>query len=106
MSDFERKMQEVLRHSERELDPDTTQRLAQARAQALERANQRWTPRFFVPVTGMALASVLALVLVLSPSLQDPQQNQDDVLLSEGLDLYEDMEFYSWLASEENNLQG
>jgi len=62
-------------------------------------------PRFFVPLTGMALASVLALVLVLSPSLQNPQMNQDDVLLSEGLDLYEDMDFYYWLASEENNLQ-
>lgn len=102
MSDFERKMQEVLRRSERELDTDTTQRLAQARTQALDGASQRRAPRFFVPVTGMALASVLALVLVLSPA----QQNQDDVLLSEGLDLYEDMEFYSWLASEEDNLQG
>ncbi|HEB28771.1 MAG TPA: DUF3619 family protein [Porticoccus sp.] len=102
MSDFEKKMQEVLRRSERELDTDTTQRLAQARTQALDGASQRRAPRFFVPVTGMALASVLALVLVLSPT----QQNQDDVLLSEGLDLYEDMEFYSWLASEEDNLQG
>jgi uncharacterized protein DUF3619 len=106
MSDFEKKMQEVLRRSERELDTDTTQRLAQARTQALDGASQRRTPRFFVPVTGMALASVLALVLVLSPGVQSPQQNQDDVLLSEGLDLYEDMEFYSWLASKENNLQG
>ena len=106
MSDFEKKMQEVLRRSERELDTDTTQRLVQARTQALDGTSQRQTPRFFVPVTGMALASVLALVLVLSPNVQNPQQNQDDVLLSEGLDLYEDMEFYSWLASEENNLQG
>tara|TARA_R110000822_G_scaffold159476_8_gene299202 strand:- start:11484 stop:11804 length:321 start_codon:yes stop_codon:yes gene_type:complete len=105
MSDFEKTMQDVLRSSERELDADTTQRLAQARMQALDGASQRRMPRFFVPVTGMALASVLALVLVLSPSLQNPQMNQDDVLLSEGLDLYEDMDFYYWLASEENNLQ-
>jgi hypothetical protein len=106
MNDFEKKMQDVLRHSEREMDSDTIQRLAQARAQALDISSQRRTPRFFVPVTGMALASVLALVLVMSPNLQDSQQQQEDVLLSEGLDLYEDMEFYSWLASEENNLQG
>ena len=54
-----------------------------------------------MPVTGMALASVIALILVLSPNLQDNQtvpKGQDEILLSEGIDLYEDMDFY-YLAS-------
>lgn len=67
------------------------------------------TPRFFMFVTGTALASVIALILVLSPNLQDNQTvpaGQDKILLSEGIDLYEDMDFYYWLASEESHLNG
>lgn len=105
MNDFEKQMQKVLRSSERELDTETTQRLVQSRINALNAASKRRMPRFFVPATGMALASVLALVLVLSPSVQHYPSNQEEILLSEGLDLYEDMDFYYWLADEEN-LQG
>jgi hypothetical protein len=60
-----------------------------------------------MPMTGMALASIVALVLVLSPNLQNetnPIKNDNDILLSESIDLYEDMEFYSWLASNDSNL--
>ncbi len=105
MNDFEKQMQNVLRRSERELDTETAQHLAQARITALNAASKMRMPRFFVPATGMALASVLAVVLVLSPGVQDYPANQEETLLSEGLDLYEDMDFYYWLADEEN-LQG
>ena len=109
MKEFEIQMRDVLRRSERELDTDTTQHLAQARSHAMNAASKRKSPRFFMPVTGMALASVVALVLVLSPNLQDNQTtplSNDETLLSEGIDLYEDMDFYYWLASENNNLKG
>ena len=109
-NDFEKQMRDVLRSSERELDTNTTQRLAQARSEALKSVTtKRYAPRFFMPVTGMALASVVALVLVLSPNLQENQTsplNQEEILLSEGMDLYEDMDFYYWLAAEESNLKG
>ncbi len=108
--DFEHKMRDVLRSSERELDATTTQRLAEARSEALKSAATKWRmPRFLMPATGMALASVVALVLVLSPNLQNNQTsplNQEEILLSEGIDLYEDMDFYYWLAAEESNLKG
>ena len=108
--DFEHKMRDVLRSSERELDANTTQRLAEARSEALKSAATKWRmPRFLMPATGMALASVVALILVLSPNLQNNQTsplNQEEILLSEGIDLYEDMDFYYWLAAEESNLKG
>ena len=108
--DFEHKMRAVLRSSERELDANTTQRLAEARSEALKSAATKWRmPRFLMPATGMALASVVALILVLSPNLQNNQTSplkQEEILLSEGIDLYEDMDFYYWLAAEESNLKG
>ena len=109
MNDFERQMQHVLRRSEHDIDDDTARRLAEARGVALS-ANKQRIPRFFVPATGMALASVLALVLVLSPeaptSGEKSAASREEALLSEPVDLYEDMDFYYWLAREENNLQG
>jgi Tfp pilus assembly protein PilN len=107
MKEFETQMRDVLRRSERELDTDTVQHLAQARSHAMNAAASK--RRFFMPVTGMALASVVALVLVLSPNFQDNQTtplSNDEMLLSEGIDLYEDMDFYYWLASENNELKG
>ncbi|TNE75328.1 MAG: hypothetical protein EP334_10555 [Gammaproteobacteria bacterium] len=109
MNDFERQMQQVLRRSERDIDDNTARDLAAARQTALGARSKQRVPRFFVPATGMALASVLALVLVLSPDIQDqpnPSAGQEEVLLSESIDLYEDMDFYYWLAGEESNLQG
>ena len=102
MNNFESQMRDVLRSSERELDAETTERLAKARSTALSTATKWQIPRFFVPATSMALASVLALFLVLSPGINEPQLNQDEILLSEGVDLYEDMDFYYWLADEAN----
>jgi len=110
LSDAEKQMRDLLRSSERELDTDTLEQLANARSLALKSASTKGrAPRFFMPVTGMALASVIALILVLSPNLQDNQTvptGQDEILLSEGIDLYEDMDFYYWLASEESHLNG
>lgn len=109
MNDFERHMQGVLRRSERDIDDDTAQRLANARRHALNATRKQRVARFFVPATGMALASILALVLVMSPDLNDngkPQSKQEEALLSEPMDLYEDMDFYYWLAREDSNLKG
>ena len=109
MNDFERHMQQVLRRSERDIDDSTARDLAAARASALGARSKQRVARFFVPATGMALASILALVLVLSPDSPDnrnPSASPEEALFSESMDLYEDMDFYYWLAREENNLQG
>ncbi|WP_461515652.1 hypothetical protein [Porticoccus sp.] len=109
MNDFERHMQSVLRRSERDIDDDSAQRLANARRHALNATRKQRVARFFVPATSMALASILALALVLSPDMQDngkSQSKQEEALLSEPIDLYEDMDFYYWLAREDGNLKG
>lgn len=109
MNDFERHMQSALRRSERDIDDDTAQRLAKARRHALSATSKQRVPRFFVPATGMALASVLALVLVLSPDLLEDGKTlskQEEVQLNEPMDLYEDMDFYYWLSREDGNLKG
>lgn len=107
--DFERQMQAVLRSSEYDLDMETSQSLANARAEALKGLKKPLGRRFFMPMTGMALASIVAVVLVLSPNLKNEapsMQNSSEVMFSESIDLYEDMEFYSWLASNDSNLNG
>ncbi|TNF07756.1 MAG: hypothetical protein EP323_02690 [Gammaproteobacteria bacterium] len=109
MNDFERQMQQVLRRSERDIDDQSIQNLATARAAALGARDKQRVPRFFVPATGMALASILAVVLVVTPDLRESVNTngiQEEALLSESMDLYEDMDFYYWLAREDSNLQG
>ncbi len=109
MNDFERQMQQILRRSERDIDDQIIQKLASARETALGARNKQRVPRFFVPATGMALASILAVVLVMSPDLMETTNSnggQEEALLSESMDLYEDMDFYYWLAREDSNLQG
>lgn len=117
LHEFERQAQHVLRYSERQLSEATTRRLAEARSQAIKTATEpknhrRFIPetRYFMPAAGMAMASIIALVLLVSPSMNDQRHiihlSQDETLLSENIDLYEDMDFYSWLADNSNNLKG
>lgn len=109
MTKLEKQLQDTLRHSENALDSATARRLASARTAAFDAINQRRWPGFFVPVIGMAAASLLAVILVFAPATQNLQQHgspQEESLLSEEIDLYEDMEFYSWLASDTSNLKG
>ena len=103
MTDLEKQLQDTLRHSENELDSATAHRLVAARNMA-----RRW-PDFFIPVVSMAAISLVAVILVFSPLTQNLQQDsspQEEFMLSEEIDLYEDMEFYSWLASDTSNLKG
>jgi hypothetical protein len=57
----------------------------------------------------MAAISLVAVILVFLPPTQNLQQNsspEEEFMLSEEIDLYEDMEFYSWLASDTSHLKG
>ncbi|WP_339642691.1 hypothetical protein [uncultured Porticoccus sp.] len=109
MTDLEKQLQDTLRHSENGLDAATARRLVAARNTALNAVNQHKWPRVFIPVVSMAAISLVAVILVFSPPTQNLQQNsspQEELMLSEEIDLYEDMEFYSWLASDTSNLKG
>jgi hypothetical protein len=107
MTNLEKQLQDTLRHSENQLDPATARRLLSARLSALSAVNQSRWPGFFIPAVSMAATLVVAVILVFSPLSENLQQHsspQEEFLLSEEIDLYEDMEFYSWLASDTSNL--
>lgn len=99
MNDLEQCWREDLRTLEAHIDPQTARRLATARRAALERALQRRRPRWLVPVTGAALACGLTL-WILAPQLQLANPEPSGALSSaESLELYEHLDFYSWLAN-------
>jgi hypothetical protein len=86
----------------RELDADLAARLRQARYRALE-AKPR--PFFWlVPAGGLAAACVAVLAVALwwyQPSRPVPVQGVEDLEIlgsSENLELFDDLEFYGWLA--------
>jgi len=100
----------VLDGSVRDLDPATVGRLRAARRSALEPVPVR-VPRFgwahhrrFVWAGGLATvaATVLAAFLYLyQPVSQGPAPALEDLELitsSEGLEFYDDLDFYRWLA--------
>lgn len=92
-----------LDRSAEELSPEIMNRLRQARRQAIE-ARPRRVP-WLVWAGGLATAAVAILVMVLwwpaAPGLRHHEASLDDMELltaGESLDVYEDLEFYRWLA--------
>ena len=90
------------------LDEDLTQRLAEARRTALRQmpaAGGRKPRQWFVPA--MAMASVMALVIGVAVWRSAPLVPAagvdvlDIVASTDGLDLYEEIEFYQWLAEQQ-----
>ena len=103
---FEQSLQSDLRHSEQAIDAEHLQQLAGFRQQALENATlaPRRLRRFLWPSVGMALASIFLLVLALPLSPLGPTTANEYV--SDNLELYDDLEFYYWLADSEQDLRG
>ncbi len=109
-TEFEQGVQSDLRHSEQLVDADQLRQLAAFRQQALEAmlANvalprHRLRPLLW-PTAGMALASILLLVLALPFSPFKPTLLNES--LSDNRELYDDLEFYYWLAENEEDLRG
>ncbi|MCK9564373.1 MAG: DUF3619 family protein [Bacteroidales bacterium] len=91
MDKLEHNLRQQLRAAESQLDDNTARRLRQARSTALASSRRPLLSRLMVPALGMATASVVALVLVLSPG--EPGQ---DIL--DNASFYQDLDFYNWLA--------
>lgn len=100
MKHLEQCWREDLRTLEANIDPQTARRLAAARRTALERAStMKLGPRWLAPVTGAAIACGLTL-LILVPELRLANPEPPNALSSaESLELYEHLDFYSWLAN-------
>lgn len=97
---------EIKSHMDRsldEIDPAISSGIRAARYQALEQGQKRWIS-WGLPITGLASAAaviVIALGLFKSPdlSIRPDQLEIVEILTSkEQLDLYENLEFYAWLA--------
>lgn len=102
---FEQDLQSDLRHYEQTIDAEHITRLSNIRQHALSDASApHRLQRFFWPTTSMTLASLLVLVLVslFSPFTSMPMNEQ----VSDNYELYDDLEFYYWLADNEQNLRG
>jgi len=110
MNHFETELRDQLRRSEHDINPNTAGELSQIRSRALSHSSKDgyWWSQLTLPRT-VALASVLAFSVVLYPTLIDSQRSSvpgANFLSSEGDDLYENIDFYLWMANSENNLAG
>ena len=95
-----------------DLDGATRSRLRQIRHTALEKAGTgrpTWWQRFRMPAAALVTASLIAAFSFLqmrkSDELQTVKTIEDVEILAsnEQLDLYEDFDFYAWLAEEQQN---
>ncbi|MBQ0721038.1 MAG: hypothetical protein KBT88_03635 [Gammaproteobacteria bacterium] len=109
-TEFEQGLQNDLRHGEQAIDTQQMARLSALRQQALHvqpastTAMPRRLRRLLWPSAGMALASILVLVLTLPFSPFSATSSNE--YLSDNFELYEDLEFYYWLAANEVDVRG
>jgi len=109
---FLEKARQALLASEDRLDAATLARLRDARAKAAEAAEGRVRGFFRIPnwlrvgAFATAAAAVLVFAVWVDPQRQElPVKSPDEfeiVLNADNFDLYEDMEFYEWLAEAGN----
>ncbi len=94
------------------LDAATLSKLNQGRQRALaegQKADRRWL--HWMPAAGAAAVAVLAVGLLRGPGDIDmiaaPQTSDLEIILSEeSIEMFEDLEFYSWLDSVELESDG
>lgn len=111
-SRFLEKARQALLASEERLDAATLARLRDARAKAVEAAGERARGFSRIPnwmrvgAVATAAAAVLVFAVWVDPTRQElPVKSPDEfeiVLNADNFDLYEDMEFYEWLAEAGN----
>ncbi len=96
---------QTLDHSIQNLDPHTVSQLQSARQTALSHASK---PRAWVqPTWALAAACLMIFTIALwntdSPEMTAtlPLEDVDVLASAEGWEFYEDLEFYSWLAEDD-----
>jgi hypothetical protein len=112
---FLEKARQGLLASEEQLDAATVSRLRHARLKAVEAAGARGRGFFWIPnwarIGGVATAAAAVIVLMIwhdTPRQDLPMKNADDVEIvlnvdsADNMDLYEDLDFYEWLAGAGN----
>ncbi len=93
------------------LDAATLSRLNRSRQAALAsaaRPNTQWLR--WMPATGVAAAVLLAVVTIRGPADLDvisaPASDLEILLSEESIEMFEDLEFYSWLTTQDLDGEG
>jgi hypothetical protein len=88
------------------LNAETQSRLTQIRYKALESKSSRWFPEWMYQPTAQWTSVACTLLLIVlyfaePDKFQEPSWEDVDLLAStDVLELYEELEFYAWLAEE------
>lgn len=110
---FVSRIREALDQSAEQLAPGVRSRLSRMRHEAAALHAERQAPRkSWRWAAGLAAASVVAVLMLMlpfnRPAEKTPLAVIDDMEIlasSDPLEIYEDMEFYSWLSDLENDVQ-
>lgn len=102
---FLKQIKKTLDEGTDHLDAEIQSRLTQIRYKALESKSSRWLPEWmYQPSAQWASVTGALLLIVLyfgEPGITQPGLEDIDLLTSvDGLELYEELEFYAWLAEE------
>lgn len=103
-----RRAKELFDESVERLDAATLSRLNRGRCAALVEASRPgWQWSGWLPATGIAAAVLLAVIMLRGPGsadVIDAPAVDFDILLSEAsIDMLEELEFYSWLDTQDLN---
>jgi len=115
MNESERKFEEAAKRQFDEsvdgLDAATLSRLNRGRQAALEaarRPRRQWS--VWMPATGVAAAALIAVVTFQPRStdgvLEAPASDFEILMSEESIDMLEELEFYSWLDTQELEVGG
>ena len=108
-NNFVENAKRVLDQDTENLDGATVSRLRQMRYIARDKAESNWWQKFRLPAAALVTASLIAtfsyVQMRTSDELQTVKTIEDMEILASGeqLDLYEDYDFYAWLAEEQQN---
>ena len=104
---LEQQSRQALNASVEEIDAATLSRIRQVRARALEKAGAKSFNWFGIATGAMATASVMVFAVMIllnnEPAVQPlPAEDIELITSLDELELYEDLEFYQWLAEYES----
>ncbi|MFA5632239.1 MAG: hypothetical protein WC997_12055 [Porticoccaceae bacterium] len=103
MNDVEKALRGELRSAERQLGPAVEARLRAARERACAQPVPRKLASLWLPVSGVALASVVFAALLFSPLSPLPGGSHSTSSFPETVQAKE-LDFYYWLAETQNGL--
>lgn len=101
---LENRVQTVLRESEQHIPPELNHRIANVRRKALmsepkSRTSRLLWPAFTAVAVSVALVAVLVVPNYIGSHAKDAEA--DEYIVNVDADLYEELEFYQWLAENE-----